>query len=198
NASGGTFNPANYTITYVPGKLTVDKAPLTVTANDASKTFNGLAYKGGNGVTYSGLVNNETGSVIGGTLTYGGSSQGAVNVGNYTIDVSGLTSGNYAISYVPGQLNVTAPPSAQPNASLSVNAPTLKPVQLFASAGSQLVTYPAGSIETTVRKGAGTEGASATGANTNGQGDIMSTQDIHLSGAVCFSGSDNAISCSAN
>ena len=106
NASEGTFNAANYDISYVTGALTVDKAALTVTANDASKTYDGQVFSGGNGVTYSGLVNNETSSVLGGTLTYGGSSQGAVNAGSYAIDVSGLTSGNYDIAYVPGQLTI--------------------------------------------------------------------------------------------
>jgi filamentous hemagglutinin family protein len=96
----------NYDIAYVPGQLTIDKAALTVTANDATKTYDGLAFAGGNGVTYSGLVNNETSSVLDGTLTYGGTSQGAVNAGSYAIDVSGLTSGNYDIAYVPGQLTL--------------------------------------------------------------------------------------------
>jgi hypothetical protein len=100
----------NYNIAYVPGQLTIDKAALTVMANDAAKTYDGLAFTGGNGVTYSGLVNNETSSVLDGTLTYGGTSQGAINAGNYAIDVSGLTSGNYDIAYAPGQLMVTAAP----------------------------------------------------------------------------------------
>ncbi|MBJ7556301.1 GLUG motif-containing protein [Marinomonas spartinae] len=196
-ASGGTLTSAakgNYTVHYVTGKFEVNPADLTVTANNATKTYDGLAYSGGNGVTYKGFVNNETRSALGGKLVYGGSSQGAINVGNYTIDVSGLTSGNYAITYVPGQLTVNAVPNTQPNitsnirpdASLSVNQPISVPVGYWLpSVGRQSVTdYP--------------NGASSTGANTNGQGVVMSTQNVHLSGAVCFSGSDNAISCSAN
>ena len=92
----------------------MDKASLTVTANDASKVYDGLAFSGGNGVTYAGFVNDETASVLGGSLTYGGDSQGAVNVGGYSIDPTGLTSGNYEISYVNGALTVepaiTEPP----------------------------------------------------------------------------------------
>jgi len=60
----------------------------------------------------------ETGSVgissfgkelfsLGGTLAYSGTSQGAVNVGNYGITPAGLTSGNYDITFVPGSLMVT-------------------------------------------------------------------------------------------
>ncbi|MFN4166691.1 MAG: beta strand repeat-containing protein [Pannonibacter phragmitetus] len=104
----------NYDITYVAGTLTVGKASLTVTANDATKTFDGLAYSGGNGVSYSGFVNNETASVLGGTLSFGGTSQGAVNAGSYTLTASGLTSGNYDLTYVGGMLTVLAAPAPVP------------------------------------------------------------------------------------
>ncbi|WP_042688683.1 MBG domain-containing protein, partial [Azospirillum sp. B506] len=103
-ASG--LSSANYAISYAPGALTVNQAALTVTANNASKTYDGLAYSGGNGVSYSGFVNGETATVLGGTLAYGGTAQGAVNAGTYTLTASGLASGNYAISYAPGALTV--------------------------------------------------------------------------------------------
>jgi hypothetical protein len=96
----------------------ITTASLTVTANDDGKVFDGLAYSGGNGVTYDGFVNDETESVLGGSLTYGGDSQGAVNVGGYSIDPTGLASGNYEISYVNGVLTVepavTEPPQVTP------------------------------------------------------------------------------------
>jgi hypothetical protein len=97
----------NYEISYTDGALTVDKAALSVTANDASKTYDGLAFTGGNGVTYSGFVNSETDSVLGGSLTYGGTAQSAVNAGSYTLTASGLTSGNYDFNYVDGALTVS-------------------------------------------------------------------------------------------
>ncbi|MGA0565118.1 MBG domain-containing protein [Ancylobacter sp. VNQ12] len=103
-ASGLTST--NYGITYAAGTLTVGTAALTVTANDAGKTYDGAAYSGGNGVTYSGLVGSDTSSSLGGTLAYGGTSQGAVNAGTYSITASGLTSGNYDITYAPGTLTV--------------------------------------------------------------------------------------------
>ncbi|WP_179145322.1 MBG domain-containing protein [Rhizobium sp. RU36D] len=106
--TGSGLTSGNYDITYAPGTLTVSAATLTVTANNASKVYNGVAYSGGNGVTYSGLVNGETASVLGGTLAYGGTSQGAVNAGTYSITGSGLTSGNYNITYAPGALTVSA------------------------------------------------------------------------------------------
>jgi hypothetical protein len=100
------LNAANYTIQYVGDTLTVGQAALLVTANAATKTYDGFAYAGGNGVTYAGLVNNETESVLGGVLTYGGSAQNAVNAGSYSLMPGGLSSGNYAIQYAAGSLTV--------------------------------------------------------------------------------------------
>ncbi|MCK9389554.1 MAG: YDG domain-containing protein, partial [Sulfuritalea sp.] len=88
----------------------ITRAPLTVTASAASKTYDGLAYSGGNGAAYAGLVNGQTSAVLGGTLAYAGTSQGAVNAGNYVITPSGLTSFNYTIDYAPGALTVNKAP----------------------------------------------------------------------------------------
>jgi glyoxylate utilization-related uncharacterized protein len=115
NAASYVITPSgltsgNYAITFQNGALTVNKAPLTVTAVNTSKVYDGLAYSGGNGATYSGLVNSETSAVLGGTLAYGGTSQGAVNAASYVITPSGLTSGNYAITYANGALTVSQAP----------------------------------------------------------------------------------------
>jgi filamentous hemagglutinin family protein len=94
----------NYAISFVNGILLINPVALTVTANTAAKTYDGLAWSGGNGVSYSGFINGETSAVLGGVLAYGGSSQGAINAGSYTLTPSGLTSPNYAISYADGNL----------------------------------------------------------------------------------------------
>lgn len=105
--SGNLAAPTGYgTSTYNDVSLTINKAALTVTANAASKTYDGLAYSGSNGLTYTGFVNGETSAALGGTLIYSGSSQGAVNAGSYAITPSGLTSGNYTLSYSNGTLTV--------------------------------------------------------------------------------------------
>lgn len=81
--------------------------PFTVTANDAaSRTYDATAYSGGNGVTYAGFVGGETSSVLLGTLSYTGSSQGARNAGSYVITPGGLASGNYSIAYASGTLTI--------------------------------------------------------------------------------------------
>ncbi|MEQ1407292.1 MBG domain-containing protein [Neorhizobium sp. Rsf11] len=119
SANAGTYSGAGltlsglyssqfgYDMTFTPGTLVIGRAALTVTANNANKTYDGVAYLGGNGVTYSGFVGGDTAASLGGTLAYGGTSQAATNVGSYSITASGLTSGNYAITYLPGTLTVS-------------------------------------------------------------------------------------------
>ncbi|MEO6568578.1 MAG: GLUG motif-containing protein, partial [Opitutaceae bacterium] len=51
--------------------------PLTVTANNQVKTYTGVAHSGGNGVTYTTLVN---GIAPAGTLSFSGTSQGKTTV----------------------------------------------------------------------------------------------------------------------
>ncbi|WP_051206318.1 MBG domain-containing protein [Oceanospirillum maris] len=102
----GSLDNSNYAITYQAGQLAIDKAALVVTANNASKTYDGNGYAGGNGVTYDGFVNGENSSVLSGALTYSGSAQGAINTGGYTLTVAGLSADNYNINYVDGTLNI--------------------------------------------------------------------------------------------
>ncbi|HJW25484.1 MAG TPA: MBG domain-containing protein [Rhodocyclaceae bacterium] len=125
SASGLTSG--NYDITYVNGTLAVGKASLTATARDAAKTYDGLAFSGGNGVTYNGFVAGESESDLGGALAYGGSAQGAVNPGSYSLKVSGLASGNYDIHYVDGTLTVDQQPVALTTA-ISLPQTTQPPV----------------------------------------------------------------------
>ena len=117
-----------YAITYVNGTFTVTPAPLTVTANDDTRPNGSAAYSGGNGVAYEGFVNGETAAVLGGAITYGGSSQGATAEGFYDIVPGGHTAANYAIDYIAGQLTIGSPTltyniaiSASANGSIACN-----------------------------------------------------------------------------
>lgn len=101
---------ANYTLGSATGSGTIQKATLSVQAQSLSKIFDGQAFSGGNGVAYSGFVNGETSAVLGGTLSYSGTSQGAVNVGNYVITPGGLSSSNYDFTYSSGTLSIGAAP----------------------------------------------------------------------------------------
>ena len=107
---GGESTYAGSTSTVL--SQTVNPATLTITALSTNETFvYGIpAFTGGNGVTYAGFVNGETNTVLGGTLAYGGTSQGATNAGVYTIVPSGLTNAvnpNYTIGYVNGALTIS-------------------------------------------------------------------------------------------
>ena len=85
--------------------FTINKASLTITANDNNITYGDAPTN--DGVGYSGFVNGETESVLGGVLAYEYSYTQYGDVGNtYTITPSGLTSDNYDITFAPGTLTV--------------------------------------------------------------------------------------------
>ncbi len=86
--------------------LDITPAPLLITANEHVKVFDNKPYQGGNGVVCTGLVPGESIHVLEGVLRYEGDSQGAVQPGTYSIIPSGLSSGNYAITFVPGTLTI--------------------------------------------------------------------------------------------
>ena len=100
----------NYTVTYTGADYEITKAPLTVTANNKTVKYDGTAYLGGNGVAYSGFVLGENESSLGLIPTYGGTSQGAVNKGEYALTPGGLPLGNYDYNYVNGTLTIEAIP----------------------------------------------------------------------------------------
>jgi hypothetical protein len=78
----------------------------SLTINNDTKTYNGLAYTGGNGYTLnSGGANGDTAAQIGAGISYGGTSQNTKNVGTYTITGSANPLG-YSLSYVAGTLTV--------------------------------------------------------------------------------------------
>jgi len=88
------------------GKLTITKAPLTVTAKsytikqgDALPTFE---------AEYSGFKNNETASVLSNQPTIKTTATSASAPGTYDIIVSGAAANNYDISYVKGTLTIIA------------------------------------------------------------------------------------------
>ncbi len=112
-------NGGNYNVSVVDSSNSViNKAALSITANNESKMFDNIAYAGGNGVTLNGLVHGETIADLQGSLTYGGTAQGASAAGSYNISVNGLSSSNYAVTYVDGALLirpvVTTPVTAVP------------------------------------------------------------------------------------
>jgi hypothetical protein len=94
----------NYSITYKNGALTVTPKALTITACNASK-ITGEANPAFS-VSYSGWVNGEGPGALGGTLSFSTTATTSSPPGLYAILPGGLTSANYAITFVPGTLTV--------------------------------------------------------------------------------------------
>jgi uncharacterized repeat protein (TIGR02543 family) len=102
----GGLSSTNYNIGYTSATLSISRAPLTIKADDKTKVYDGLTFSAFT-VTYTGFVNDEDESVLGGTLQYSGAAIDAINVGSYTIIPSGLTSANYNITFQQGTLAIT-------------------------------------------------------------------------------------------
>ncbi|MDP2136430.1 MAG: MBG domain-containing protein [Candidatus Didemnitutus sp.] len=96
----------NYSLTFVPGTLTIDRAPLTLTASNASREFG--AANPAFTATFSGFVNNDTSAVVSGLL-FNTSATAASAVGEYFIVPLGATAANYTLVFVNGTLRVVAP-----------------------------------------------------------------------------------------
>jgi hypothetical protein len=96
---------ANYTITYVSGKLTVTPAPLLITAGAASRLYGAAdpAFSG----TVSGVQNNDA---I--TVTYTTNATQASPVGSYAIvpAATGSALSNYSVEATDGTLTVVPVP----------------------------------------------------------------------------------------
>jgi hypothetical protein len=89
---------------------TVVPAPLTLMANNTSRQY-GQSNPPFT-VSYSGFVNGDTASALTGTLSCSTTATASSPAGTYPISCSGLSSTNYTITYVPGQLTITPPPCA--------------------------------------------------------------------------------------
>lgn len=98
----------NYTVTRINGTLTINPAPLTITADDKTKVLN--ASNPSLTAIYSGFVLGQNQSVLAGTLTCTTTATSSP-VGSYLITCSGQSSTNYAITYVPGTLSVIYAPA---------------------------------------------------------------------------------------
>ena len=96
----------NYTIVYTPGTLTINPAPLTIVASNASKTYGQTATVPGTAFNSVGLLNGDT--IAGVTFASLGLAPTA-GMGVYPLtpaNASGPRAGNYSITYSNGTLTV--------------------------------------------------------------------------------------------
>lgn len=99
---------AQYTITEVPGTLTINQRPVTFTGESDSRTYTGsdIELTGITptglleGHTYTGLTYSAKGKNVGG---YDGTFSGTVKIMDGTVDVTE----NYAVTETPGKLTIT-------------------------------------------------------------------------------------------
>jgi MBG domain (YGX type) len=91
NTCGGTQTASSSAAT-----LTVNRAHLTVKADDKSKTYDNAAYSPFT-ATITGFVNSETMAVVSGSPSFSGTAVGAVDFGTYTITpgLGSLSAANY-------------------------------------------------------------------------------------------------------
>ena len=95
----------NNRVTYVNGTLTIEKAPLTITAKSYSREEGEENPQFD--VEYSGFKNNETSAVLTVQPTVSCSATPESPAGVYEITVSGATAQNYDVTHVNGSLTVT-------------------------------------------------------------------------------------------
>jgi hypothetical protein len=101
-ASGATA--ANYSFSYVAGTLTINKANLTITANNASRN-----YGSANPVfsaSFSGFVNGDNSSALTAQPNITTPATIGSNAGTYSIVPAAAAANNYNINYVNGVLTV--------------------------------------------------------------------------------------------
>ncbi|WP_158826608.1 MBG domain-containing protein [Mucilaginibacter lacusdianchii] len=102
-ASGAVSS--NYDIVYTKGTLTINKAPLTITADNKTRTYG--ASNPVLTVSYSGFVNNDTQASLSTQPVINTTANATTGVGMYDIIASGAASNNYSIVYNKGVLTIT-------------------------------------------------------------------------------------------
>lgn len=87
--------------------VTIEKAGLTVTADDKHKYYDGTVYTSFTS-TVTGFVNGDDMDVISGSVTYVGNATTSVDCGTYTITpvIADLSASNYSFTPVDGTLTI--------------------------------------------------------------------------------------------
>jgi filamentous hemagglutinin family protein len=102
--SGTSSTGVAYVFAYVPGTLTVNKATLSVTADNASRIY------GNADPTFTGSITGfklgQDASVLGTQPSYATTALQSSDVGSYAINGSGAAATNYDFTYTSGTLTV--------------------------------------------------------------------------------------------
>jgi hypothetical protein len=102
----GTLSATNYIFSFASGQLTVTKAGLTVTANNATRNFGDPDPSFS--ATYSGFVNGDNSGVLSGSPAFSTAAVATSPEGSYPINVAvgTLSAANYNFSFASGILTI--------------------------------------------------------------------------------------------
>jgi hypothetical protein len=132
-ASGGVAD--NYTFNYVEGALTINKAPLTIAANDQTITYGmeipTLTY------AYTGFVNGQNATVLNTEPGISTTADINSNAGSYDIILDGGSANNYELTLVNGELTID-------RAMATISATNLEQIFDGSAKEASIVTDPAG------------------------------------------------------
>ncbi|MFH1872411.1 MAG: YDG domain-containing protein, partial [Pseudomonadota bacterium] len=96
-ATGGSFNPANYSVTYADGALAVTPRPLTVSFVPATKTYDGNVTATVGGYTLNNLANGDLPGVVA-TAAYDSRNVGAAKTVSYSgLALTGAKTSDYSL-----------------------------------------------------------------------------------------------------
>jgi autotransporter-associated beta strand protein len=104
-ATGGTFNPVNYNITYVNGTLTVNPLPVVLTG---TRMYDGTATAAASILSVANKVGSDDVNVAS-----GGANLASAHVGTQaitsagTLALGGTTAGNYTLAGINGSVTIT-------------------------------------------------------------------------------------------
>ena len=120
----GTLNSSSYSFAFVAGTLTINKAVLTVSANNATKPYGApipnLPY------AFSGFLFTDNQNVVSGTPLLSTTATPSSLEGNFPITVAQgtLVAANYSFAFNPGTLKIVPSPPAIGSISLLPNPAT--------------------------------------------------------------------------
>jgi hypothetical protein len=104
--AAGTLSAANYSFAFVNGTLTISRAALTVTANNAFKLY-GASLPAFSAIL-TGFVNGDTAAVVTGAASFTTTATPSSPVGSYAITPAAgtLFAANYSFGFVSGTLTI--------------------------------------------------------------------------------------------
>ena len=155
-AALGTLAATNYTFTFVNGTLTVNKAVLTVTANDAGRPYG--AANPAFASTITGFVNGDTqASAVTGApdLTTAATTTSPAGTYPITAALGTLAATNYTFTFVNGTLTVNKGTPGSGGVAAVTVSPSLNP-STYGTSVTFTATLPAGATGTVTFEDNGT------------------------------------------